>query len=34
MNDDRVHPLIRDHRIVVVPGVYDVLSAKLATKQA
>ena len=25
-----VHPLIRDQRIVVVPGVYDVLSAKLA----
>jgi 2-methylisocitrate lyase-like PEP mutase family enzyme len=26
------HPLIRDHRIVVVPGVYDVLSAKLAAR--
>ncbi len=26
------HPLIRDHRIVVVPGVYDVLSAKVAER--
>jgi len=27
-----VHPLIRDHRIVVLPGVYDVLSARLAAR--
>ena len=25
-----LHPLMREHRIVVVPGVYDVLSAKVA----
>ena len=27
-----VHPLIAQHRIVVVPGVYDVLSAKIAER--
>ena len=27
-----VHPLICDHRLVVVPGVYDVLSATLAAR--
>lgn len=27
-----VHPLIAEHRLVVVPGVYDVLSAKLAAR--
>jgi len=29
---DDTHPLIRDHRVVVVPGVYDVLSAKVAER--
>jgi len=29
---DEVHPLIAGHRIVVVPGVYDVLSAKIAAR--
>lgn len=32
MSDSAVHPLIRDHRLTVVPGVYDVLSAKLAAR--
>jgi 2-methylisocitrate lyase-like PEP mutase family enzyme len=32
MNDERTHPLIRQRRIVVVPGVYDVLSAKIAQR--
>jgi methylisocitrate lyase len=32
MNENLIHPLIREHRIVVVPGVYDVLSAKLAER--
>jgi methylisocitrate lyase len=27
-----VHPLIAQHRIIVVPGVYDVLSAKIAER--
>lgn len=27
-----MHPLIAEHRLVVVPGVYDVLSAKLAER--
>ena len=27
---NEVHPLIHENRLVVVPGVYDVLSAKLA----
>jgi methylisocitrate lyase len=30
MNQERVHPLVREGRIAVVPGVYDVLSAKIA----
>lgn len=32
MPKDEVHPLIRDRRIMVVPGVYDALSAKLAER--
>jgi methylisocitrate lyase len=32
MADLPVHPLVRDHRLVVVPGVYDALSAKLAER--
>jgi 2-methylisocitrate lyase-like PEP mutase family enzyme len=32
MNDDRTHPLVREGRIMVVPGVYDVLSAKIAER--
>lgn len=32
MSEQEVHPLVRDHRLVVVPGVYDVLSAKLARR--
>jgi methylisocitrate lyase len=32
MTDADVHPLIAKHRVVVVPGVYDVLSAKLAER--
>ena len=33
MSDDpSLHPLVRDGRILVVPGVYDVLSAKLAQR--
>lgn len=32
MEEASVHPLIRDHQLVVVPGVYDVLSAKLARR--
>ena len=33
MNDaGSVHPLIAQHRIMVVPGVYDVLSAKIAER--
>jgi 2-methylisocitrate lyase-like PEP mutase family enzyme len=32
MEEGSVHPLIRDHRLVVVPGVFDVLSAKLARR--
>jgi len=32
MKEQAVHPLIRDYRVVVVPGVYDVLSAKLAQR--
>lgn len=32
MTDDSVHPLLRERRITVVPGVYDVLSAKLAER--
>src|SRR5262245_27922485 len=30
MSESEVHPLVRDHRILVVPGVFDVLSAKAA----
>ncbi|MGQ9572879.1 MAG: isocitrate lyase/PEP mutase family protein [Dehalococcoidia bacterium] len=30
MSQQPIHPLIRDRRIMVVPGVYDVLSAKIA----
>ena len=29
---NEVHPLIHENRLVVVPGVYDVLSAKLASR--
>jgi 2-methylisocitrate lyase-like PEP mutase family enzyme len=32
MNDERTHPLIRQRRIAVVPGVYDVLSARIAAR--
>lgn len=32
MTDEAVHPLIGSHRIIVVPGVYDVLSAKIAER--
>lgn len=32
MNQYRIHPLIRERRIMVVPGVYDVLSAKIAER--
>jgi 2-methylisocitrate lyase-like PEP mutase family enzyme len=32
MNQHSTHPLIRDRRIMVVPGVYDVLSAKIAER--
>lgn len=32
MNQDHTHPLIRERRIMVVPGVYDVLSAKIAER--
>lgn len=32
MNEERTHPLIRDRRVLVVPGVYDVLSAKIAER--
>ena len=32
MNQERTHPLIRDRRLMVVPGVYDVLSAKIAAR--
>jgi methylisocitrate lyase len=32
MDQDRTHPLIREGRIMVVPGVYDALSAKLAER--
>lgn len=32
MNQQRTHPLIRERRIMVVPGVYDVLSAKIAER--
>ena len=32
MNEERTHPLIRDRRLMVVPGVYDVLSAKIAER--
>ena len=30
MSESQVHPLVRDHRILVVPGVFDVLSARAA----
>ena len=30
MADDAVHPLVREGKIAVVPGVYDVLSARMA----
>ena len=30
--ESETHPLIREHRLVVVPGVYDVLSAVLAAR--
>jgi methylisocitrate lyase len=32
MNQHRTHPLIRDKRMMVVPGVYDALSAKIAER--
>ena len=32
MNEEYTHPLIRDRRLMVVPGVYDVLSAKIAER--
>jgi 2-methylisocitrate lyase-like PEP mutase family enzyme len=32
MSNTDVHPLIREGRIMVVPGVYDVLSAKIAER--
>lgn len=32
MTEPEAHPLIRQHRITVVPGVYDVLSAKIASR--
>lgn len=32
MDQDRIHPLTREGRIMVVPGVYDALSAKLAER--
>jgi 2,3-dimethylmalate lyase len=32
MKEREVHPLIRDYRVIVVPGVYDALSAKLAQR--
>ena len=32
MTNESVHPLVREGRIMVVPGVYDVLSAKLAER--
>lgn len=32
MNRESTHPLIREGRIMVVPGVYDVLSAKIAER--
>jgi 2-methylisocitrate lyase-like PEP mutase family enzyme len=32
MNQHRTHPLIEQGRIMVVPGVYDVLSAKIAER--
>ncbi len=32
MTNESVHPLVREGRIMVVPGVYDVLSAKLAAR--
>lgn len=32
MSQERIHPLIRERRIMVVPGVYDVLSAKIAER--
>ena len=32
MSEAGVHPLIASHRLIVVPGVYDVLSAKLAER--
>ncbi|MGB6918359.1 MAG: isocitrate lyase/phosphoenolpyruvate mutase family protein, partial [Phycisphaerae bacterium] len=32
MSNTDVHPLIRQGRIMVIPGVYDVLSAKIAER--
>jgi 2-methylisocitrate lyase-like PEP mutase family enzyme len=32
MNEERTHPHIRDRRLMVVPGVYDVLSATIAQR--
>ena len=32
MSQERAHTLIRERRIMVVPGVYDVLSAKIAER--
>ena len=31
-DEPSVHPLIQEHRIAVIPGVYDVLSAKIAER--
>ncbi len=32
MGDEKIHPLVRDHKIILVAGVYDALSAKLAER--
>ncbi len=32
MDQIEAHPLIRQNRVMVVPGVYDVLSAKIAER--
>ncbi len=29
---DETHPLVEDDRLMLVPGVYDALSAKLAAR--
>ncbi len=34
MTDDAVHPLVERDQIVIMPGVYDGLSAKLADRPA